>query len=245
MKTISKWMVLQCLVLFSLFSLSLSGQNFEIQINDALESYTTHLIENLDKIPDERKAMLDEIGKAMSDEYLVHQKGNVLFVCTHNSRRSQIAELWFKYATLYFGIQHFEAYSGGVEETAFNERAILAMERAGFKTHYDKKVDNPVVSFTPGNYPIWNHKSKIYTHPINPKQDFTALMVCSEADKSCPIVEGATDRFSLPYNDPRYYDDTPSEEKMYDATVEEIGLEMFYLVSQIKQDLIEKMEATK
>jgi hypothetical protein len=70
-------------------------------------------------------------------------------------------------------------------------------------------------------------------------------MVCSDADKSCPIVEGATDRFSLPYDDPRYYDGTPSEEKMYDATVEEIGLEMFYLVSQNKQELIYKMEASK
>jgi hypothetical protein len=223
----------------------LSGQKLEIQINNELQRYTDNLVENLDKVPKQRELMLSEISKSMSTDYLENKTGKVLFVCTHNSRRSQIAEVWFKYATLYFGIQHFEAYSGGIEETAFNERAIKALERAGFTTHYVRKVENPVVSITPGNYPVWDQQSKIYTHRVNPKKNFTALMVCSDADKSCPIVEGATDRFSLPYDDPRYYDGTPSEEKMYDATVEEIGLEMFYLVSQIKQELIYKMEASK
>jgi len=223
----------------------LQAQKLEIQINDELQEYTNHLVENMDNIPEQRKAMLSEISKSMSTDYLENNSGKVLFVCTHNSRRSQIAQVWFQYGTLYFGIQHFEAYSGGIEETAFNERAIKALKRAGFIAHYNSKSDNPLVSLTPKRYPVWDYKSKIYTHSTNPKKNFTAIMVCSDADKSCPIVEGAADRFSLPYNDPRYYDGTPSEEKMYDATVEQIGLEMFYLVSKIKDELIYKIEATK
>jgi arsenate reductase len=36
-------------------------------------------------------------------------------------------------------------------------------------------------------------------------------MTCSEADKNCPIVLGALDRISLPYNDPKEADGTPEE----------------------------------
>lgn len=102
--------------------------------------------------------------------------------------------------------------------------------------------ENPVVSVSPGNYPVWNMQSKKYTHKINPKTDFVAIMVCSDADRSCPIVEGAEGRFSLPYNDPRHYDGTPAMDLKYDKTVEEIATEMLYLTDFLKKQQIRQIE---
>lgn len=87
--------------------------------------------------------------------------------------------------------------------------------------------------------------SKKYTDSQNPQSDFGAIMVCSDADKSCPLVEGADARFSLPYDDPRYYDNSPSQELKYDETVREIAREMFYLVDQVKNKMILVSEAKK
>jgi arsenate reductase len=88
-------------------------------------------------------------------------------------------------------------------------------------------------------------KSKVYTHKVNPKSNFVAVMVCSDADKSCPAVDGAVGRFAIPYNDPRYFDNTPSEKQKYDETVALIGTEMLYLVHHIKNKIIVKAELEK
>jgi arsenate reductase (thioredoxin) len=64
------------------------------------------------------------------------------FICTHNSRRSHIAHLWAWAAAEHFGVRPFESYSGGVEVTAFNPRAVEAMRRAGFIIG-EAEGDNP------------------------------------------------------------------------------------------------------
>jgi len=56
----------------------------------------------------------------------------------------------------------------------------------------------------------WAAWSKKYNDTANPKKDFCAVMVCSEADKSCPSVDGAELRVGMPYDDPKYFDGTPS-----------------------------------
>ncbi|MFM1875656.1 MAG: hypothetical protein RL266_1393 [Bacteroidota bacterium] len=202
-----------------------------------LNDLTEELIEGAAAINDERKALLDESAKAMAEALHKNGKHATVFVCTHNSRRSHLSDLWFRYALLYYGIEGMESFSGGTEATAFNKRAIAAMERAGFKVSYDKSVANPLVQVSPMTYPVWTVFSKVYSHESNPKSNFTAIMVCSDADHNCPIVDGATQRFAIPYNDPKHYDDTPAEEGKYDETVKLIGTEMMYMANRLKLEL--------
>jgi arsenate reductase (thioredoxin) len=155
------------------------------------------------------------------------------FICTHNSRRSHIAHLWAWAAAEHFGVRPFESYSGGVEVTAFNPRAVAAMRRAGFIIG-KADGDNP-------RYPVRLEEngpditcwSKTYDDPANPTKDFIAVMVCTDAEQNCPFVAGASHRFSLSFEDPKESDGTPQETETYDARVAEIGREMVFLFERI------------
>lgn len=221
------------------------AQNVSIEVNNRLQNTTAQLIKNFELISEERRAQLNEIGDFLLSQRSDTSVFNTLFVCTHNSRRSHITDVWFKFGAVYFGLSQFESYSGGVETTAFHPNAIAALERAGFTITYNKKVKNPAVSITPGNFPVWHMKSKEYSHQVNPRTNFVAIMVCSEADKSCPVVKGALGRFALPYEDPRYFDNTPSQDLKYDETVALIGREMLYLTSYLKSREILTLESSK
>ncbi len=241
MKTLKNFMMIGVLT----FIVSEVNAQLKFEINKDLEQYTKQLAEKFDEISKERKSNLREIGDFLVTNLDENNSFSTLFVCTHNSRRSHLSDLWFKYALLFYGIDGLESFSGGLEATAFNPNAISALERVGFTIDYNKEVDNSVVSITPGKYPIWKMKSKVYSHNVNPTSNFAAIMVCSDADKSCPVVPGASGRFSLPYNDPRYYDRTPSQDLKYDQIVQQIGKEIFYLADYIKSQLILKKELIK
>lgn len=60
-------------------------------------------------------------------------------------------------------------------------------------------------------------------------------MVCSSADKGCPIVFGCDFRLSLPYDDPKDFDDTDLEEEKYDERVRQIGREFLFSLSQVNK----------
>lgn len=232
-------------MVLALFANPIHAQSLPIEINKELEVTTKKLITSFTEIDANRKKELEELGDFMLEQTEGQEKLSALFVCTHNSRRSHIADLWFKYGLYYFGLDRFESFSGGTEATAFNIKAIEAIRRAGFTVVHNKKIENPMVSITPKSYPVWSMKSKRYTHEANPKSNFVAIMVCSEADKSCPVVDGAVGRFALPYSDPRYFDNSPSEKQKYDETVALIGTEMLYLVNYIKNKFILEEELEK
>lgn len=132
-------------------------------------------------------------------------------------------------------MQPFEGYSGGVEVTAFNPRAVAAMRRAGFLI-CDAEGENPryAVRWSDNSREIecW---SKTYDDPANPAKDFIAVMVCTDAEQNCPFVAGASHRFSLSFEDPKESDGTPHETETYDARVAEIGREMAFLFQQISK----------
>ncbi|MHA8087142.1 low molecular weight phosphatase family protein [Aquirufa sp. Wall-65K1] len=154
------------------------------------------------------------------------------FICTHNSRRSQFSQIWAQTAADYFGIP-LQAYSGGVEETAFNERAVASLQRFGFQVHQQGQV-NPVyfVFHSEDSQPMMAF-SKIFDNPINPHQQFAAVMTCSHADENCPFIPGATARIPLRYEDPKHYDDSPDEAYQYDERSAQIASELFYALECI------------
>lgn len=234
------------LSLLALIAMSIQVHaQMKIEFNKDLEAYTRSLVTELDRIPDTRKEQLNEIGDFLVSKLQKEEVYNALFVCTHNSRRSHLSDTWFKYALMFYGVDNLKSYSGGLEATGFHPNTIAALDRAGFTTSYNSSVDNPVVSISPAKFPVWRMQSKVYSHEVNPKNMFAAVMVCSDADQSCPLVPGAEGRFALPYQDPRYYDNTPAQDLKYDQSTREIAREMFYLADYIKKELILKIEVTK
>jgi arsenate reductase (thioredoxin) len=156
------------------------------------------------------------------------------FVCTHNSRRSHISQIWAQAAARYYGIENVETFSGGTEATAFNPRAVTAMQQAGFDISTIKDDNNPVykVKFS-NDAPALTVFSKKYDDDFNPKADFAAIMTCSHADENCPFIPGAK-RIALTYDDPKDFDGTPQEATKYTERVHEIGREILYAFSQVK-----------
>ncbi|NBC83516.1 MAG: protein-tyrosine-phosphatase [Bacteroidetes bacterium] len=192
-------------------------------------------IQDFEKIPDDRKKNLKEIAQYVSGK---KEKGDTIdlnFICTHNSRRSHISQLWAQTSAYYYGIPNVFCFSGGTEATAFNPRAVKAMRAAGFKIEQMDTTDNPVyhVHYT-NELPPVKAFSKKYGDAFNPQKDFAAIMTCSDADEACPIVYGAAERFAIPYEDPKIADNTPEEETRYNERCRQIASEMFYLFSQIK-----------
>ena len=232
------------LILITLILTPLLGFKFapDNKLNRKLRKYVRTLPEEFDQIPDERKTALTDIGDYITEEQIQDGTAVLLFICTHNSRRSQMGQVWMETAAAYYGVKGISASSGGTEGTAFNPRAVAALERAGFgmsKNATGSMKDNPQYLVHMGaKLPTIITYSKRYSNPFNPQSDFAALMVCSQADRSCPVVDGADARFSLPYDDPRYYDDTPSEGLKYDERCRQIAREVFFLVSYVKEQNI-------
>ena len=157
-------------------------------------------------------------------------------VCTHNSRRSQLGEIWIETACQYYDQHGIASYSGGTEATAFNIRMVVALRHLGFHLPTEQPADNPRYQLTSLKSTKEPHLlfSKTYDDPFNPKKDFIAIMVCNEADEACPNVRGAISRFSLPYKDPKEFDDTPFEHDAYIDKVEELGIEFLYMIYNVQ-----------
>jgi arsenate reductase len=185
-------------------------------------------------IAEDRKVILQILIDFIQDKIDLNQPINLNFICTHNSRRSQFAQLWAQVAAYYYGLP-VNCFSGGVEETAVNERAIAAIERAGFKVNTQGGL-NPryAVAYTHDAAPVIMY-SKLFDDKSNPAAGFVAVMTCSQADENCPFIPGSEKRIPLLYDDPKAYDDTAQETIKYTERSRQIATEMFYTFSQINQ----------
>ena len=195
-------------------------------------------IDNLESlfetIPVERKELLRELADYIKRKTTDSQEVNLTFICTHNSRRSIMSQIWAQAAAEYYGIGNVHCYSGGTEATAFNPRAVKAMKEAGFQIEKREASDNPVyiVKYSDNAQPIQCF-SKVYNDPFNPQSNFAAIMTCSDADKNCPVVLGADARFPIRYDDPKEFDETPLEAVKYLERSKQIAVEILYAFSKI------------
>ena len=157
---------------------------------------------------------------------------DLIFICTHNSRRSHMGQILAQAAAWHFGLKNVRTYSGGTEATAFDLRAIQALKDLGVSITESSPGNNPVyqVSLQSGESPFSTF-SKSYQHASNPQQGFAAIMTCNHANESCPVVLGAAARFSTPYVDPKISDGTKAETKTYAERAMQIGTEMFYVMA--------------
>ena len=202
-------------------------------VNEKLRRYVAARVGEFDNIPQERRRQLGQLAAYVRDNARLNRPARLTFICTHNSRRSQLCQIWAATAAAYYGVPHVEAYSGGTEVTAFNGRAVAALRRAGFAIDAPKTTQNPRyrVSWHVDG-PELECFSKVYHAASNPKSDFCAVMTCSQADKLCPIVQGASKRISLPYDDPKAFDGTPQEAAKYDERCRQIAREILFTFSE-------------
>ena len=186
------------------------------------------------EIPLDRKKVLESLIDYVQTKVDAKEEFNLNYICTHNSRRSQFSQVWSAVAASVFGIKA-PSFSGGVEVTAFNERAIKSLERFGFKVSTQEGT-NPVyrIYYSDAFSPVIGF-SKIYDHPNNPKNNFAAVMTCSHADDNCPFIPGTEKRIALNYEDPKAFDGMPQEAEMYDERSTQIASELLYAFGSIKK----------
>jgi len=191
-------------------------------------------ISEMELIPAQRKDQLIELAKLIKATIDEQNYVDIIAICTHNSRRSQLTEIWLKVISIYYDLNKLFSYSGGTEGTAFNHRMVNALQLSGFTFDILETGDNP--KYIPISTYLGYEQSmfsKEYKHQYNPAKDYIALMVCDHADQNCPVVYGSAIRFSLPYVDPKKYDDTEKESQAYLDTVHEIGREILFLGKEI------------
>ncbi|TNE72490.1 protein-tyrosine-phosphatase [bacterium] len=205
-------------------------------MNSRLEIYLVRVKNSFNQINEERKAILLPVSEYISQKILKNESVKLVFICTHNSRRSHLSQIWAQLATHIYGLSgKIECYSGGTEATAFNPRAVEAVKRAGFQVEFSG-IENPIYSvfFDESEKPIQCF-SKRYDSPKNPSYDFAAIMTCDDADANCPIVLGADARFPVKYIDPKVSDNTEKETQTYDERCFQIATEMMFMISKVKK----------
>ena len=199
-----------------------------------LADYTAERMGEFARITDERRSILESMSTFVATRIADHQPVRLVFICTHNSCRSHMAQLWAQAAAHHFSVPGVEAFSGGTETTAFNTRAVAALRRAGFTIELFTDGKNPAyeLRYEAQMEPMYAF-SKAYDDPPNPTEDFAAIMTCSAADAACPVVTGADERISIPYDDPKAFDGTEQEVDKYDERSAQIAREMLYVFSEV------------
>jgi hypothetical protein len=235
MKIIKKTILL-ALCTICVLIVSSYKQMKKVELFPKLSTYCDKLSEEFIQIPEERKAELKDIANFILEQRKEHKPANLLFVCTSNSRRSHMAQVWSQIASYYYSIDSVFTFSGGTEQTRVNINAIDALNRTGIEIYSNNQGDNPLRYIRIGiKINPWVIFSKKYTDASNPKNNFAAVMVCSEADKACPFVEGAESRIGLPYQDPKEFDNSPLKEAKYDERCRQIAREMFFIMDLVSK----------
>lgn len=211
----------------------------QAQLLPEVASYVQQRTNEFAEIPAARQLQLKELSAYVSKKLQADQTARLTYICTHNSRRSHLAQVWSHVAAIYYGVETVETFSGGTEATAFNPRAIAALRRCGLRIDVDdSEVTNPHHSVHCQSVDKSNAQpavcfSKIFNMPPNPQTDFCAVMTCTQADGACPIVQGCDMRIAITYEDPKVGDGLPEEAAVYDTRCAQIAREMLFMMSHV------------
>ncbi|MCA8998956.1 MAG: hypothetical protein KDA80_18295 [Planctomycetaceae bacterium] len=188
------------------------------------------------KLPSTRQDLLDDAARQIVNAIRELGGCDLIFVCTHNSRRSHLSHVWADVAAASLGLPEIGTASGGTETTACNPRTVQSLRRLGFSVVRSTFSENPIYLVqSRENAPPVRVYSKAFHDPENPQQNFFAMMCCSDADEECPLIPGSLGRVALHYEDPKVSDNTPEEGEVYDTRSRQIASEMFYLMRRVKE----------
>jgi arsenate reductase len=187
-------------------------------------------------ITDERKEVLQPLIEFIQNKLNDNQPILLNFICTHNSRRSHLSQIWAQTMATYFDIPNVSCFSGGTEATAMFPKVIETLQKQGFEILHLATGNNPIyaIKYDQNALPIIGF-SKTYFHDFNPKTDYAAVVTCSSADENCPVVLGAEKRLAIRYEDPKVFDGTTEMDVKYWDKSLEIASEMYYIFSTISK----------
>ena len=190
----------------------------------------------VNSIPEERKARLQSLIEYIQDKVTMGELTNLNFICTHNSRRSHLAQIWAQTMACYFNIDQLFCFSGGTEATALYPSIKDTLERQGFEFEISSAGKNPHYHLLfSDDAPAIVAFSKKYDAPFNPSSNFAAIITCSHADENCPMIVGAEKRILMSYEDPKKYDNSSQEIEGYAACSIQIACEMYHVFSAINK----------
>ncbi|MEP3373548.1 MAG: protein-tyrosine-phosphatase [Maribacter dokdonensis] len=189
-----------------------------------------------DSITEERKEVLQPLIDFIQQKTTANSAIRINFICTHNSRRSHLSQVWAQTMATYFKIKNVNCYSGGTEATALFPMVAETLKNQGFQIQKLSETSNPVyaIKFSENEHPVIGF-SKSYEDPFNPASEFAAVMTCSQADGGCPFIAGAEKRVPITFEDPKAFDNTPQQAEKYAERSIQIATELFYIFSQINK----------
>jgi len=188
----------------------------------------------VNSVTDLRKKTLQPLVEYIQDKTAKKEVIRLNFICTHNSRRSHLSQVWAQAMAAYFNIPNVVTYSGGTEATALFPMAAKTLESSGFRISIISDGTNPIYSmkYDDNAHPIIGF-SKTYDSEFNPISGFCAIMTCSQADGGCPFIAGAEKRVPITYDDPKAFDQTPQQAEKYQERSLDIARELKYVFSKI------------
>lgn len=191
---------------------------------------------NSESITNERKLVLQALIDYIQTKVNNKQQIRLNLICTHNSRRSHLSQVWAQTAATYYSIQNVFCYSGGTEATALFPMTAQTLIQQGFQIKTIAEGKNPIYSikYNENAHPIIGF-SKTFDSYFNPQSEFAAIMTCSSADEGCPFIAGAEKRIPITFEDPKAFDNTPQQAEKYEERSIQIGTELFYVFSQIQK----------
>lgn len=200
-----------------------------LKIKETIESLS------ISEISDDRRILLQQLIDFIQDKHSTNKKISINFICTHNSRRSHLSQVWAQALAAYFKIPNVYCYSGGTEATALFPMAAKALKENGFEIKTISNTNNPIYSIkhSKNSHPIIGF-SKTFDDSFNPKSNFAAVMTCSSADEGCPFIAGAEQRIPLTFEDPKAFDNTPQQAEKYLERSLQIATELKYVFSNIQ-----------
>jgi arsenate reductase (thioredoxin) len=190
---------------------------------------------NFASISDERKIVLQPLVNFIQGKTNNGQEIRLNLICTHNSRRSHLSQVWAQTAAAHYGITNVFCYSGGTEATAMFPMAAQTLAKQGFQIKTIAEGSNPIyaIKYSANAHPIIGF-SKTFDNDFNPQTEFAAILTCSSADQGCPFIAGAEVRIPITFEDPKAFDNTSQQAEKYEERSVQIATEMFYVFSQIK-----------
>jgi arsenate reductase len=208
------------------------------QTKNTIFADINNTIDTLDfaSISVERKTILQPLIDFIQSKVTANQYIRLNFICTHNSRRSHLSQIWAQTAAAYYNIKNVFSYSGGTEATALFPMVAQTLTNTGFQIKTLSEGNNPVysVKYIENDHPVICF-SKTYDDAFNPQSEFAAILTCTSADNGCPFIAGAEKRIPITFEDPKAFDNTPQQAEKYQERSIQIATELFYVFSQIKK----------
>ena len=157
------------------------------------------------------------------------------FICTHNSRRSHLGQVWAQALAKHYQVSKVITYSGGTEATALYPKVVDTLSNQGFLVKQLGNGENPIYSikYADNQHPVIGF-SKTYDDDFNPKGLFAAIVTCSQADKGCPFVVGTEKRIVITYEDPKVSDGTDQQDAVYAERSLQVASEMNWVMKNVK-----------